>query len=227
MHAQPIRLLPSLLAADFANLEAAVRAAEGAGAEALHVDVMDGHFVPNISFGPPVIAAIRRVTRLKLDVHLMIAAPERYIEAFAAVGADSLTVHAEATPHLHQVVEQIHAHGVRAGVALNPATPLGMLEEILPDVDLVLLMTVNPGFGGQAFIPSTLPKIARLRQMLDARGLAIPLEVDGGINEETAPLVVAAGATWLVAGSAVFGGGTDGVTARLARLRDLAGAIRA
>jgi ribulose-phosphate 3-epimerase len=201
-----IKLAPSILAADFARLGEQVAEAERAGADYIHVDVMDGHFVPNITTGPLVVAAIRPHTRLPLDVHLMIESPERYIGDFADAGADIITVQQEACVHLHRIVEQIKGLNKKAGVAINPATPISTLEEILPYVDLVLVMTVNPGFGGQSFIETMTRKIAAMRQMIDARGLAahIELEVDGGINAETAPRVVAAGARVLVAGSAVF-----------------------
>jgi len=196
-----------------------VAEAEAASADYIHIDVMDGHFVPNITVGPLVVEAVRRTTRLPLDVHLMIEAPERYIARFADAGADILTVHVEACPHLHRVVQQIKGLGVKAGVSLNPATPLGSLEEILGGVDLVLVMTVNPGFGGQEFIAGMLSKIRRLRRMLDERGLKCELEVDGGINAETAPEVVAAGANVLVAGQAIFGA-EEGVAEAMRRIRE-------
>lgn len=201
-----LKLAPSILSADFARLGEQVTEAERAGADYIHVDVMDGHFVPNLTIGPLVVAAIRPHTRLPLDVHLMIEAPERYIADFANAGADIITVQQEACVHLHRIVEQIKGLNKKAGVAINPATPINTLEEILPYVDLVLVMTVNPGFGGQSFIETMPRKIAAMRQMIDARGLTaqIELEADGGINVETAPRVVAAGARVLVAGSAVF-----------------------
>lgn len=199
-----IKIAPSILSADFARLGEQIAAAEAAGADYIHVDVMDGHFVPNITVGPLVVEAARRATKLPLDVHLMIEAPERYIARFAEAGADIITVHVETSPHLHRTVQRIKELGARAGVSLNPATPLNTLEELLPYVDLVLLMTVNPGFGGQEFIPTMLPKIRRLRDILTERQLSIELEVDGGINAETAPQVVAAGANVLVAGAAIF-----------------------
>lgn len=221
-----IHIIPSILAADFAHLGAALHEAEAGGAEAVQIDVMDGHFVPNLTIGPPVVAALRRVSNLTLDVHLMIENPAAFIDEFARAGADILTVHVEVCPHLHRVVQQIKGAGMKAGVALNPATPTIMVEEILEEVDLVLQMTVNPGFGGQKFIHRTLPKIRRLRQMLDERGLSIPLEVDGGVNDESAPLLGEAGATWLVAGSAVYGR-KEGVGQRIAHLRALAEAGQA
>ncbi len=199
-----IKLAPSILSADFARLGEQVKEAEAAGADYIHVDVMDGHFVPNLTIGPVVVAAIRSATRLPLDVHLMIESPEKFIPDFAAAGADHITIHQEACVHLHHVVEQIKGLNKRAGVAINPATPIGTLEEILPFIDLVLVMTVNPGFGGQSFIETMPQKIAAMRKMIDARGLSVELEVDGGINAAIAPRVVAAGARTLVAGSAIF-----------------------
>jgi ribulose-phosphate 3-epimerase len=199
-----IKIAPSILSADFARLGEHVREAEAAGADYIHVDVMDGCFVPNITIGPLVVEAVRRVTKLPLDVHLMIANADAYIERFAQAGASILTVHAEACVHLHRTVQAIRALGVKPGVTINPATPLVALEEILSDVDLVLLMTVNPGFGGQAFIESSLDKIARLRRKLDERGLHAELEVDGGVSTQTIPPLIKAGATVLVAGASVF-----------------------
>lgn len=200
-------IAPSLLSADFARLADDIGKVEAAGADWLHLDIMDGHFVPNLTFGPPVVAAIRKVTRLPLDVHLMVEQPARLVEAFASAGADILTVHAEAEPHLHRLVSQIREAGMKAGVALNPASPLNLLEEILPELDMVLVMSVNPGFGGQSFIPSSLSKILRLKEQVRQCARPVLIEVDGGINPATAPEVRAAGADVLVAGSAVFGSG--------------------
>jgi ribulose-phosphate 3-epimerase len=215
-----VKLAPSILAADFARLGEQVAEAERAGADRIHVDVMDGHFVPNISIGPVVVASLRRVTKLPLECHLMIADPERYLDDFARAGADSILVHqeGEGAIHLHRTVQHIRKLGKRAGVVINPATPAHVLEEILPDVDLILVMTVNPGFGGQAFIPTTLPKLRRVREMIDQHRPGCELEVDGGIDPATAPLAVQAGAGVLVAGSAVFHA-ADGITAALNRLR--------
>ena len=204
MHSSEIKIAPSILSADFARLGEQVAEVTKAGAHYIHVDVMDGHFVPQITIGPPVVAAIRPWTNLPLDVHLMIEKPERHLEQFAEAGADIITIHAEVCPDLHQVVAAIKELGVRAGVSLNPATPLTVIAEVLPALDLVLLMTVNPGFAGQAFIEEVLDKIARLRQILDEKGLTCELEVDGGISAETAPKAIQAGARVLVAGSAIF-----------------------
>jgi ribulose-phosphate 3-epimerase len=215
----PIKLAPSILAADFARLGEQVREAEQAGADRIHVDVMDGHFVPNITMGPLVVRAVRPVTRLPLEVHLMIEHPDRYLEAFAEAGADTLEVHVEGAVHLHRTVQHIKHLGKKAGVVLNPATSPVMLAEVLPDVDVVLVMTVNPGFGGQAFIANTLSKVRRVRQMIDQVKPDVELEVDGGIEPHTAAQAVQAGARVLVAGSAVFGA-ADGVAAAMRRLRE-------
>lgn len=207
MTKRAVKVAPSILSADLAYLADAVQSAEAAGADYIHVDVMDGHFVPNITFGPAIVRSLRRVTRLPLDVHLMIQDPAYYAPAFADAGADILTVHVEATPHLHRVLQQIRGLGVRAGISLNPATPVISISEVIGQADLVLVMTVNPGFGGQEFIEEALPKISRVREMLDSIGSNSELEVDGGISPQTADRVVAAGATVLVAGEAVFGKG--------------------
>ncbi len=216
-----IKLAPSILAADFARLGEQVREAEAAGANYIHVDVMDGHFVPNITVGPLVVRAVRGVTRLPLDVHLMLEEPERHIDAFAAAGADILVIHPEVSPHLHRVIEQIKGHGLWAGVALNPATPLAAIEEVLAEVDLALIMSVDPGFGGQEFIEDVLPKVRRLRRLLDEQGLAVELEIDGGITPETAPRCVEAGVRVLVAGTAIFNN-KGSVADNMARLRESA-----
>ncbi len=219
---RPVKIAPSILSADYARLADGVAAAEAAGADWIHVDVMDGQFVPNITIGPPVVKALRRVTTLPLDVHLMIQTPERLIPAFADAGADGITVHQEACVHLHRVVEQIRELGVRPGVTINPATSLLTLDEILPYVDLVLLMTVNPGFGGQSYIPTSTAKVARLAAMLRERGLGgVEIEVDGGISPDTAGEVTAAGATVLVAGAAVFNAAAS-VADNIAALRQAA-----
>jgi ribulose-phosphate 3-epimerase len=218
-----IALAPSILSANFARLGDHVAEAESAGADRIHVDVMDGHFVPNISIGPVVVRWLRPVTRLPLETHLMIAEPDRYLEAFAEAGSTSLIVHYEGGMHLHRTVQRIKALGLQAGVAINPATPAGVLEEILPELDLVLVMTVNPGFGGQAFIRGTLPKIRRVRELIGQLRPECEVEVDGGIDETSAPLVVEAGAGVLVAGSAIFGA-PDGVSAAMTRLRRSTGA---
>lgn len=213
-----IRLAPSILAADFTRLGEQIAEVEAAGADYIHIDVMDGRFVPNITMGPFIVEAVRRVTALPLDVHLMIVEPEKHIQAFADAGASFLSVHVEATPHLHRVVQQIRQAGVRPSVVLNPHTPAVAIKEILPFVDMVLAMTVNPGFGGQSFIPETLPKLREIRDLIQATGRAIDLEVDGGIDERTAPLVIAHGANVLVAGTSVFGA-PEGSTAALHALR--------
>ncbi len=217
------RLAPSLLSADFARLGAAVEEAAAAGADYIHLDVMDGHFVPNITFGPSLVAAVRRVTALPLDVHLMIEEPERHIEAFAAAGADILTVHYEVAVHLHRLLGSVRESGAKVGLALNPLTPVSVLEGALPYLDLALVMSVNPGFGNQDFIPASTARIEALRRMRDRTNPNCLIEVDGGINARTAPAVVTAGADVLVAGSAVFGSmGT--IAANVAALRDAVGA---
>ncbi|MGD9343062.1 MAG: ribulose-phosphate 3-epimerase [Desulfuromonadales bacterium] len=215
-----IKIAPSILSADFSCLGEEVRAVDRAGADYIHVDVMDGHFVPNITIGPLVVAALRKVTGKPLDVHLMIENPDRYIPDFASAGADIITVHQEAVPHLHRTVQQIKSLGKRAGVSLNPATPVETLDVILDDLDLVLIMSVNPGFGGQTFIPSALDKIRVLRQRITQRGLATELQVDGGVKLDNIRDVAAAGADVLVAGSAVFG--TDNYAATITALRQRA-----
>lgn len=217
----PAKLAPSILAADFARLGEQVAEAERAGADRIHVDVMDGHFVPNLSMGPAVVRSLRPVTRLPIETHLMISDPDAFLEAFVEAGSDTLLVHWEGNCNLHRTVQRVKALGKRVGVVINPATPAAVLEEILPDVDQVLVMTVNPGFGHQHFIDTTLPKIRRVREMIDAIEPGADVEVDGGIDAETAPLVVAAGANVLVAGTAVFGEG-ESVAAAMQRLRDAA-----
>ena len=204
MSAEKILIVPSILAADFARLGEQVRAAEAAGANWLHIDVMDGRFVPNITMGPLVVAALRSVTDLPLDVHLMIVEPERYVQAFAEAGADSISVHLEASPNLHRTLQQIHDAGCKAGVAINPHSPASMLQDVMPILDIINVMTVNPGFGGQRFIHEMTSKIARLRAMVGDIRRDVLIEVDGGINAETAPAAVQAGANVLIAGSAVF-----------------------
>jgi ribulose-phosphate 3-epimerase len=198
-------IAPSILSADFGRLAEEVRAAEAAGADWIHVDVMDGRFVPNITLGPVIVKAVRAATKLPVDVHLMIVEPERYVDDFAKAGADGLTVHVEASPHLHRTLQHIRSLGKKAGVVLNPATPEETLRYVLDVADLILVMSVNPGFGGQAFIPEVLPKVRAIRRMIDASGRPIHLEIDGGVAPETAALVTEAGARVLVAGSAVFG----------------------
>ena len=203
--APPIRIAPSILSADFGRLAEEVRAAEAAGADWIHVDVMDGRFVPNITIGPLVVAAVRKVTKLPIDAHLMIVEPERYVEAFAKAGADLVSVHAEVSPHLHRTLQAIRAAGARPAVALNPSTPLSAVEWVLGDCELVLVMSVNPGFGGQRYIAACTEKVRQLRAMADGRGQALEIEVDGGIKAENVGEVAAAGANVFVAGTAVFG----------------------
>ena len=214
-----IGIVPSILSADFTRLGEQVREAEEAGAQRIQVDIMDGHFVPNITMGPLVVEAVRRCTKLPLEAHLMISNPEQYIEEFAKAGADVIIVHQEVSPHLHRIIQQIKAAGKMAGIALTPSTPVIMLEDILTMLDMVLIMTVNPGFGGQNFIPETLPKITRLRQVIEQRGLDCDIEVDGGIHESIVPLVVQAGANLLVAGSAVYNE-RESVAQAIARLQN-------
>ena len=229
MEEHRVRIAPSILSADFGRLASEVRAAEEAGADWIHVDVMDGRFVPNLTIGPVVVKAVRAATRLPLDVHLMIVEPERYVEDFAKAGADGISVHVEASPHLHRTVQQIRSLGKKAGVVLNPHTSEESIRHVIGDVDLVLVMSVNPGFGGQSFIPSALPKLRALREMIDRSGRDVELEVDGGVAPGgTAKAVIEAGASVLVAGSAVFGRAAPGATdeARVAAYRAAIEAIR-
>jgi len=214
-----VKLAPSILSADFARLGEQVAEAERAGADRIHIDVMDGHFVPNIAIGAPIVQSLRRVTSLPLETHLMISNADFFLDEFAEAGSDSFLVHWEGNNNLHRTVQRIRALGKRAGVVINPATPAAVLEEILPDVDQVLVMTVNPGFGHQRFLPSTLPKIRRVSQMIEEMNPECELEVDGGIDEATAPMAVAAGANVLVAGTSVFGTGKD-VLAAMESLRE-------
>ena len=219
MTVRPPIIAPSILSADFARLGEEVRAVAAAGADWIHVDVMDGHFVPNITIGPQVVKALRPMTTLPFDVHLMIAPADPYLEAFRDAGADHILVHPEAGPHLNRTLRQIRKLGAKAGVVFDPSTPVEAIEWMMDDVDLILVMTINPGFGGQSFMPSQLAKIARLRAMIDATGRDIPLEVDGGVNPATARLCVEAGATALVAGTAVFKDGPAGYVANIAALK--------
>ena len=220
-----VRLAPSILSADFANLADAIAAAERGGADLIHVDVMDGHFVPNITIGPPVVRAIKRVATVPLDVHLMIQEPDRYIDAFADAGAAMISVHVEVLPHLHRTIHYIQKRGIKAGAVLNPSTPTVMLENVAADLDYVLVMSVNPGFGGQSFIPRSVDKIRAVRALLDASGNAAPIEVDGGVDLTTVAAVVQAGASILVAGQAVFGGGNAEQAARALKDAALSAAL--
>ena len=221
-----VRIAPSILAADFSALGEEIATAERGGADLIHVDVMDGHFVPNITIGPPVVRAIKRVTSLPLDVHLMITDPARYLTTFADAGADFLSVHVEATPHLHKTLTEIKKLGVQAGVALNPSTPESVLNEIATEVDFILVMSVNPGFGGQKFIPRTLTKIVAIQEILEKAKNEAPIEVDGGISQSNAGDVVAAGADMLVAGSAIFGSPDPSQAIEILRMAGSAGLLQ-
>jgi ribulose-phosphate 3-epimerase len=219
-----VQIAPSILSADFAALGAGIAAVERGGADLIHVDIMDGHFVPNLTMGPPVVVSIRKVAKVPLDVHLMIEAPDRYLEAFVRAGAAMISVHLEVLPHLHRTIQHIKELGAKAGVAINPSTPVAMLEEIAGDLDHVLVMSVNPGFGGQTFIPRTESKIAAVRALLDRQGSHAAIEVDGGIDASNAARVVAAGANILVAGSAIFGAPDPERATRELRTAAMAGA---
>ena len=218
------QIAPSILSADFSRLGEEIKAVEKAGADLIHVDVMDGHYVPNITIGPGVVASLRKTTSLPFDVHLMIEEPDRYIDAFAEAGSDIVTVHAEAVIHLHRTVHYIKGRGIKAGVSLNPSTPLSCIEEILPDIDLLLIMTVNPGFGGQTFIPGTLPKIRKAREQVRSLGLATAIEVDGGVTPDNIGSLAEAGADVFVAGAAVFGSPSYADT--IARMKAILGGTR-
>ena len=217
-----VRIAPSILSADFARLADAIAHIEAGGADLVHVDVMDGHFVPNITIGPPVVAALKRVTKLPLDVHLMITDPDRYLEAFVQAGASMLTVHAEVLPHLHRTLTQIRSFGVKAGVAINPSTPVSAISDVTAQMDHLLVMSVNPGFGGQTFIPHSLAKITAARELLAANGSQAVIEVDGGVDCENAKSIIRAGASILVAGASIFG--TGDATEAIRALRRAAGA---
>ena len=221
-----IHLAPSILSADFANLGAEIAAVTRGGADQIHVDVMDGHFVPNITIGVPVVKSLRKITQLPLDVHLMITDPDRYIEPFIDAGANLVSVHVEVLPHLHRTIKQIKKLGAKAGVVLNPSTPVSSIEEIAGDVDFVLVMSVNPGFGGQVFIPGSVKKIRNVRAVLDRAGNRAPIEVDGGVDLTTVSRVVEAGAEWLVAGNAIFGGGDAEQAARALKHKAAAAVAR-
>ena len=218
------QIAPSILSADFSRLGEEIKAVEKAGADLIHVDIMDGHYVPNLTIGPGVVSSLRKTTALPFDVHLMIESPDRYIDAFADAGSNILTVHAEAVVHLHRTVQTIKGKGIKAGVSLNPATPLSCIEEILPDIDLLLIMTVNPGFGGQKFIAGMLPKTRKARELAQTRGLGMAIEVDGGVTPDNIGILAEAGADIFVAGASVFGSPSYGDT--IARMKAILGGIR-